>query len=192
MKLFTHLYDACIRWAKHPHADKYLAGLSFSESVIFPIPPDVMLAPMALAKPDKAWWYAFICTLASVIGGMAGYLLGYLAFDSFIAPLIESLGYQNKLVTAINWFEAYGVWVVFIAGFSPIPYKVFTISAGMLGMLFVPFVIASFIGRGCRFFLVAGLMYWGGARMEAKLRHYVEVLGWAVIILAVITYLLVS
>lgn len=191
MKLFTHLYDACIRWAKHPHADKYLAGLSFSESVIFPIPPDVMLAPMALAKPDKAWWYAFICTLASVIGGMAGYLLGYLAFDSFIAPLIESLGYQNKLVTAINWFEAYGVWVVFIAGFSPIPYKVFTISAGMLGMLFVPFVIASFIGRGCRFFLVAGLMYWGGARMEAKLRHYVEVLGWAVIILAVITYLLV-
>lgn len=191
MKLFTHLYDACIRWAKHPHADKYLAGLSFSESVIFPIPPDVMLAPMALAKPDKAWWYAFICTLASVIGGMAGYLLGYLAFDSFIAPLIESLGYQNKLVTAINWFEAYGVWVVFIAGFSPIPYKVFTISAGMLGMLFVPFVIASFIGRGCRFFLVAGLMYWGGARMEVKLRHYVEVLGWAVIILAVITYLLV-
>lgn len=191
MKLFTHLYDACIRWAKHPHADKYLAGLSFSESVIFPIPPDVMLAPMALAKPDKAWWYAFICTLASVIGGMAGYFLGYLAFDSFIAPLIESLGYQNKLVTAINWFEAYGVWVVFIAGFSPIPYKVFTISAGMLGMLFVPFVIASFIGRGCRFFLVAGLMYWGGARMEAKLRHYVEVLGWAVIILAVITYLLV-
>ena len=191
MKLFTHLYDACIRWAKHPHADKYLAGLSFSESVIFPIPPDVMLAPMALAKPDKAWWYAFICTLASVIGGMTGYLLGYLAFDSFIAPLIESLGYQNKLVTAINWFEAYGVWVVFIAGFSPIPYKVFTISAGMLSMLFVPFVIASFIGRGCRFFLVAGLMYWGGARMEAKLRHYVEVLGWAVIILAVITYLLV-
>lgn len=191
MKLFTHLYDACIRWAKHPHADKYLAGLSFSESVIFPIPPDVMLAPMALAKPDKAWWYAFICTLASVIGGMAGYLLGYLAFDSFIAPLIESLGYQNKLVTAINWFEANGVWVVFIAGFSPIPYKVFTISAGMLGMLFVPFVIASFIGRGCRFFLVAGLMYWGGARMEVKLRHYVEVLGWAVIILAVITYLLV-
>mgnify|MGYP005989742331 FL=1 len=181
MKLFTHLYDA----------EKYLAGLSFSESVIFPIPPDVMLAPMALAKPEKAWWYAFICTLASVLGGMAGYLLGFLAFDSLIAPIITSMGYENKLATATTWFEAYGVWVVFIAGFSPIPYKVFTISAGVLGMLFVPFVIASFIGRGCRFFLVAALMYWGGARMEAKLRQYVEFLGWTVVILAVIAYLLV-
>jgi membrane protein YqaA with SNARE-associated domain len=191
VKLFTYLYDTCLHWAKHPHAEKYLAGLSFSESVIFPIPPDVMLAPMALAKPEKAWWYAFICTLASVLGGMAGYLLGYLAFDSLIAPIIASMGYENKLAIATTWFEAYGVWVVFIAGFSPIPYKVFTISAGVLGMLFVPFVIASFIGRGCRFFLVSALMYWGGARMEAKLRQYVEVLGWAVVIFAVIAYLLV-
>ncbi len=191
MKLFTPLYDACLRWAKHPHADKYLAGLSFSESVIFPIPPDVMLAPMALAKPQKAWWFALICTLASVIGGMAGYLLGYLAFDSLIAPLIESMHYQDKLATATTWFTEYGVWVVFIAGFSPIPYKVFTISAGVLGMLFVPFVIASFIGRGCRFFLVAGLMYWGGTQMEAKLRQYVETLGWITIALAIIAYLVI-
>lgn len=192
MKLFTPLYDLCLRWAKHPNADKYLAGLSFSESVIFPIPPDVMLAPMALAKPEKAWWYAFICTVASVLGGMAGYLLGYLAFDTLILPLIETLNYQEKLATATLWFEEYGVWIVFIAGFSPIPYKVFTISAGLLGMLFIPFVIVSFIGRGCRFFLVAGLMYWGGAKIETKLRQYVEILGWAVIILAVIAYLYVS
>ena len=117
MKLFTPLYDLSLRWAKHPNADKYLAGLSFSESVIFPIPPDVMLGPMALAKPEKAWWYAFICTVASVLGGMAGYLLGYLAFDTLILPLIETLNYQEKLATATLWFEEYGVWIVFIAGF---------------------------------------------------------------------------
>ena len=148
-----------------------------------------MLAPMALAKPAKAWWYAFVCTLASVLGGIAGYILGYLAFDALILPLIETLNYQEKLNTAMQWFEQYGVWIVFIAGFSPIPYKVFTISAGVLGMLFIPFVIASFFGRGCRFFLVAALMYWGGAKMESKLRQYVELLGWLVIVLGVVIYL---
>ena len=190
MKLFTPLYDLCLVWAQHRHADKYLAGLSFSESVIFPIPPDVMLAPMALAQPQRAWWYAFVTTLASVLGGITGYVLGYFAFDSLIAPLIIELGYGDKLALATDWFQAYGVWVVFIAGFSPIPYKVFTITAGMLQMAFIPFVIASAIGRGARFFLVAGLMYWGGAKMESKLRQYVEFLGWGVILLCVVLYLI--
>ena len=124
-----------------------------------------------------------------MLGGIAGYILGYLAFDGLILPLIETLHYQDKLNTAMQWFEQYGVWIVFIAGFSPIPYKVFTISAGVLGMMFIPFVIASFFGRGCRFFLVAALMYWGGAKMESKLRQYVELLGWLVIVLAVVIYL---
>nr|WP_284700368.1 YqaA family protein [Opacimonas viscosa] len=166
--------------------------MSFTESMIFPIPPDVMLAPMSLAKPHKAWRYALITTVASVLGGMAGYFLGLFAFDSLIAPLIETLGYQDKLANAVAWFSEYGVWIVFIAGFSPIPYKVFTITAGMLSMAFLPFLIASFIGRGSRFFLVAGLMYWGGEKMESKLREYVEILGWAVIGLAILAYLWVS
>ena len=189
MKLFTPLYDACLSWAQHRHADKYLAGLSFTESVIFPIPPDVMLAPMALATPKKAWWYAMITTVASVIGGIAGYLLGYFAFDAFIHPIIVDLGYSDKLALAMDWFTQYGVWVVFIAGFSPIPYKVFTLTAGMMSMAFLPFVIASGVGRGARFFLVAALMYWGGAKMEHKLRQYVEFLGWGVILLAIALYL---
>jgi membrane protein YqaA with SNARE-associated domain len=192
VKLFTKLYDQCLNWAKHPQAEKYLGALSFSESMIFPIPPDVMLAPMSLAKPGKAWRYAFITTLASVLGGVAGYFLGLFAFDSLIAPLIETMGYQGKLANAVEWFDEYGVWIIFIAGFSPIPYKVFTITAGMLSMAFFPFVIASFVGRGGRFFLVAGLMYWGGARMESKLREYVEILGWVVIVLAIAAYLWVS
>ena len=190
MKLFEPMYDMALRWARHRHAVKYLGGLSFAESVFFPIPPDVMLAPMSLSQPDKAWRFALITTLASILGGIAGYWLGDFAFDAWLAPIIESWGYTHKIETATQWFADYGVWVVFVAGFSPIPYKVFTTSAGFLQMAFFPFLIASAVGRGARFFLVAGLMRWGGAPMEAKLRQYVEVLGWAVVLLAVAAYLI--
>ena len=190
MKLFEPMYDMALRWARHRHAVKYLGGLSFAESVFFPIPPDVMLAPMSLSQPDKAWRFALITTLASILGGIAGYWLGYFAFDAWLSPIIESWGYTHKIETATRWFADYGVWVVFVAGFSPIPYKVFTTSAGFLQMAFFPFLIASAVGRGARFFLVAGLMRWGGAPMEAKLRQYVEVLGWAVVLLAVAAYLI--
>lgn len=190
MKLFEPMYDMALRWARHRHAVKYLGGLSFAESVFFPIPPDVMLAPMSLSQPDKAWRFALITTLASIFGGIAGYWLGYFAFDAWLAPIIESWDYTHKIETATQWFADYGVWVVFVAGFSPIPYKVFTTSAGFLQMAFFPFLIASAVGRGARFFLVAGLMRWGGAPMEAKLRQYVEVLGWAVVLLAVAAYLI--
>ena len=149
-----------------------------------------MLAPMSLSRPDKAWHFAMLTTLASILGGIAGYFLGYLAFENWLQPFIESAGYTHKLETAMGWFEQYGVWVVFIAGFSPIPYKIFTISAGFLQMAFLPFLIASAVGRGARFYLVAGLMRWGGARMEQELRKYVEVIGWAVIMLAIVAYLL--
>lgn len=157
--------------------------------MFFPIPPDVMLAPMSLAHPSKAWNYALLTTLASVIGGIAGYALGWFAFDGFIQPWVESMAYQAKLEQAITWFNQYGVWVIFIAGFSPIPYKVFTISAGFLHMAFLPFIIASAIGRGMRFYLVAGLMRWGGEPMQQKLREWVDLLGWLVVILAVGLYL---
>ena len=190
MKLFQPCYDLALRWSKHPAASRYLALLSFAESVIFPIPPDVMLAPMSLSQPSRAWYFALITTLASIVGGVAGYLLGFFAFDTLLQPFIESSGYAHKLETAIGWFETYGVWVVFLAGFSPIPYKVFTISAGVLQMAFLPLLIASAIGRGARFFLVATLMKWGGARMEEQLRKYVEVLGWAVVGLAIVAYLM--
>lgn len=188
MKLFQPCYDMALRWARHRHASRYLAGLSFAESMFFPIPPDVMLAPMSMSQPQKAWFFAFLTTIASVLGGIAGFALGYFAFEVWIEPLVISAGYEQKLDTTIGWFEQYGVWIVFLAGFSPIPYKVFTISAGMLSMAFVPFVIASAIGRGARFFLVAALMRWGGAAMEAKLREYVEILGWVTVALAVIAY----
>lgn len=158
--------------------------------MFFPIPPDVMLAPMSMSRPQRAWTFALITTVASVLGGIAGYALGYFTFEAWIEPLIISAGYEGKLQTAMDWFETYGVWVVFLAGFSPIPYKVFTISAGVLNMAFIPFLIASAVGRGARFFLVAGLMKLGGAAMEEKLREYVEILGWATIGLAILAYLI--
>lgn len=177
-----------MRWAQHRHAPYYLSGMSFAESVFFPIPPDVMLAPMSLAKPKSAWFYAMLTTVASVLGGICGFLLGWFAFDSFIQPLVEQWGYQAKLETAMGWFEQYGIWVVFLAGFSPIPYKIFTISAGVLHMAFIPFLLASAIGRGMRFYLVAALMYWGGEKMETQLRKHIDTIGWGVIVLAVVAY----
>jgi len=117
-------------------------------------------------------------------------LLGFWLFEPVVEPLIAQMGWQAKFDTALGWFETYGVWVVFLAGFSPIPYKVFTIGAGLMQMAFLPFLIASAIGRGARFFLVSALMKWGGVKMEQKLRQYVEALGWGLVILVVVAYFL--
>lgn len=189
MKIFSALYDWTLKWAKHKFAPYILAFLSFSESVIFPIPPDVLLAPMVLSKPEKAWRFASLTTVASVLGGVCGYILGYLMFEPWIQPIISELGYQHRLDQVMDWFSQYGVWVVFIAGFSPIPYKLFTVSAGFLHMAFIPFLIASAIGRGMRFFLVAGIIQWGGVAMEEKLRKWVDKIGWAIVIIIVVAYL---
>ncbi len=189
MKLFTRMYDWVMTKVQHPKAPWFLTLLSFSESVIFPVPPDVMLAPMALAQRDKAWRFAALTTLASLVGGACGYWLGALLFEPAVAPMLSALSYQDKFDQVVYWFESYGIWVVFLAGFSPIPYKIFTISAGLLQMAFWPFMLASTVGRGLRFFLVAGLMFWGGEKMEQKLRQYVEWLGWLVVGLAIAAYL---
>ena len=155
MKVFGWLYDKVLSWSQHRHAPAILAGLSFSESVIFPIPPDVMLAPMAMTQPQRAWQFAWITTVASVLGGITGYWLGYFLFDPVVMPLVEWAGYEDKLARVTDWFHAYGFWIIFIAGFSPLPYKLFTVTGGMLNVAFVPFVMGSVISRGLRFFLVA-------------------------------------
>jgi membrane protein YqaA with SNARE-associated domain len=190
MKIFSQLYERVMLWSKHPHAERYLAALSFAESSFFPVPPDIMLAPMSLARTDKALFYAFITTLASVLGGILGYVIGYWFYD-LIQPLIGEGGrWFEHYQTTQKWFSEWGFWAIFVAGFSPIPYKVFTIGAGTVGMSFIPFVLASIIGRGARFFLVASLMKWGGKEMELKLKQYVDFLGWFIVILGVIAYII--
>jgi len=190
MKVFSAIYEWTLKWAEHKFAPSILAILTFAESVFFPIPPDVLLAPMVLAKPEKAWRLASLTTVSSILGGMVGYLLGYMMFEPWIQPLITEFGYQHRFDTAMAWFSEWGVWVVFIAGFSPIPYKLFTVSAGFLQMAFLPFLLASAIGRGMRFFLVAGLIKWGGSTMEKNLRKYIDILGWAIVSLIIIAYLI--
>ena len=136
------MFDKVMKWAEHRHAVFYLSGLSIVESAFLPVPPpDVMLAPMSLAQPERAWFYALLTTATSVFGGVLGYLLGMYAFE-LIEPLIHQANYWPQYEKAQHWFEQWGIWVVFIAGFSPIPYKLFTISAGVAGMAFFLFVIA--------------------------------------------------
>jgi membrane protein YqaA with SNARE-associated domain len=181
MNIFTKMYEQCLKWAQHKFAIYYLAGLSFLESIIFPIPVDVILAPMVLADRSKAMKLAAITTIFSVLGGVVGFALGWFLLDSVIYPLVIEYGFQTSFDKASVWFKDYGVWVVFIAGFSPIPYKVFTLTAGGLQMAFLPFVIASLVGRAGRFFLVAAIIYYGGPTIESKLKRYVDQIGWTVV-----------
>ena len=189
MRLFSALYGRVMQWSRHQYATYWLALVSFTESSCFLIPPDVMLAPMSLAKPHKAWFYAGLTTVASVLGGLFGYLIGAYAFQ-FIEPWLHSLNYMHAYHTAEDWFQQWGFWAIFLAGFTPIPYKIFTIASGALGMALIPFVVGSTIGRGMRFFLVAGLMRWGGERLEAKLHTWIDRIGWATIIVVTVAYFL--
>lgn len=182
MKIFEPLYNKVIQWSGHPKAPRFLAGLSFLESSVFPIPVDVMLMPMAYSKPAQAWKLAAITTIMSVLGGLFGYFIGLLAMD-IILPLLQRLSYMDKFELAQGWYVKWGFWVTFVAGFSPIPYKVFTIAAGSMNMALLPFVLASIIGRGARFFLVAGLAAKLGPLYEQQIRRYIEWLGWACVVL---------
>lgn len=179
-RIFQRMYDHVLAWSGHPRAPAILSGLSFAESSFFPIPPDVMLAPMCLARPPRAWWFATLCTVSSVMGGMLGYLIGRLAF-AWIEPWLMASSYAGVFNSAVDSFEQYGAVYILLAGFTPIPYKIFTIGAGVVGMPVLPFIFGSTIGRGGRFFLVAGLIRLMGDRAAERLRLWVDVIGWIVL-----------
>jgi membrane protein YqaA with SNARE-associated domain len=188
MTLFEPIYSTILGWAKHPHAERYLAGISFAESSFFPVPVDVMLAPMVLARPDKAWRLAFITTLMSVIGGCFGYMLGAFFFDAYGAQIIDYFHAQETFDNVQASYLKHGMLIVLLAGFTPIPYKVFTIASGVVGIAFIPFVAMSLLSRGARFFLVAGLVRLGGDKLESTLHQKVEWLGWGTLIVAAIGF----
>ncbi len=186
--LFSGIYNKVMQWAAHPHAERYLIGVSVFESIFFPVPTALMVAPMAIARPDRAVRIASIATIMSVLGGVVGYYLGFFAINA-IEPILQDVGYWDKYLTAQKWFAEWGFWAVVVAGFSPIPFKLFTLSAGALSMALVPFVLAAIVGRSAHFFLVALLMAWAGPKMEPVVRKYIEWLGWfSVIAIALLIY----
>jgi membrane protein YqaA with SNARE-associated domain len=160
--MIKRLYDWMMGLAGGRLAPHALVVVSFAESSFFPIPPDVMLIPMVLKERAKAWYYAGLATVASVIGGVAGYAIGFFLLESIGRPVINFYGLAQKFEQAAAWFNEWGVPILIIKGMTPIPYKLLTITAGAVHMNLIAFVGASIVARAMRFFLVAGLLYWFG------------------------------
>lgn len=165
--MLNRLYQWTLDKAAHPHAERWLAGISFLESSFFPIPPDVVLAPMCLSRPQAAFRFAFICTVASVLGALLGYAIGYFLFDTVGEPILGFYGYEAQFAAFREEFNANGWLIVLLAGFTPLPFKVITIAAGATAMPLPVLVIAAILSRAARFFLVAGLLWKFGAPMKA-------------------------
>ena len=160
--MMRNTYDWMMRMAGDRRAPHALFWVSFAESSFFPIPPDVMLVPMVLAQRSKAWAYALLATISSVIGGLAGYAIGYFFMDTVGASILEFYGKTKGFEQFKALFNEWGVWILIIKGMTPIPYKVLTITAGVTHMPMIPFILASIVARSMRFFLVAALLYWFG------------------------------
>jgi membrane protein YqaA with SNARE-associated domain len=191
MKLFKPLYEKAIRWSAHPRAPLILGALSFFEAFIFPVMPEVMLAPMCLATPKKAYRFATISLVGSLLGAVVGYLLGHFAFE-LIRPLFDWLGWTagidewvGKLTEMVKQSPWGAFWALVVAGFLPIPLKFFTWASGVVGVPMLPFLASMFVGRGKRVFLLALAIRLGGERAEAALRRHIEPVGWIALVLVV-------
>ena len=189
MKLFAPLYARALVWARNERAPTFLGVLSFAEAIIFPIMPEVMLAPMCLAQPRRGFLYATISLAGSMLGAVVGYLLGHYAFEA-VRPALEAmgmLGSVNAGIATVQAKMAQSPWAVFgflvLGGFMPIPMKVFTWASGIVGVPWLPYLASMAVGRGKRVFLVALAIRLGGERAERALHKYIEPVGWAVVVL---------
>ncbi len=168
--MLRRLYDWTLGLARHPKALWALAGVSFIESSFFPIPPDIMMIPMILAAPHRAFWIATVCLVSSVLGGIAGYALGYFAFEELGRPIFEALGKTTAVEDFNARFNDFGFWAVLVAGLTPFPYKVITIMSGWTGLPLTTFIVTSIVARGLRFFIVAGLLW----KYGEPIREFIE------------------
>jgi membrane protein YqaA with SNARE-associated domain len=189
MAIFSKLYSKILVWSNHQHAVYYLALVAFSEALIFPIPPDVMLVSMGLVKPERAWFYAGVTGFFSIMGGMLGYLIGAFCFD-LVFPYIQSWGYESTYNTVHDWFATWGAWTIIGASFMPIPFKILSISAGAVKMPFYSFVLAAILGRGTRFLLVSGAMFLYGEKVSVILHRYIDKIGLAILGIPAVGYLI--
>jgi len=170
--MLRRLYDWVLHWAETPYGAPALFILAFTESSFFPIPPDVLLIALAIGVPAKSFRFALICTVGSVLGGMFGYYIGMTFFDLIGCKILDFYGFLDKFETVKALYLKYDIWLVCIAGFTPVPYKVFTIAAGTFDMRFLPFVFVSFVSRGARFYLVAALIWKFGGTIKTFIDRY--------------------
>ena len=177
MKIFRKLYDWTLSKASKKSAAWFLGIISFAESSFFPIPPDIILIPMVLAKKTKAFFYALVCTLSSVLGGIFGYVIGFVLFNSIGMLLINFYHLDEQISQFKNYYNSYGAWIVILAGFTPFPFKVITIASGLFQLNFIIFIICSFFSRGSRFFLVSGLLYFFGDSIKVFIDKYFNFLA---------------
>ncbi|MGQ0558708.1 MAG: YqaA family protein [Sphingosinicella sp.] len=190
--MFRSLYDWTLRLARHRHAIRSLAVVSFCESSFFPIPPDVMVVPMVLARRDQAYWIATVCTLSSVAGGVLGYLIGYFLYDSVGLWLINLYGAHDAASEFQGWYDRWGAAVILVKGLTPIPFKLVTIASGFFQFNFLLFVLLAFITRAARFFLIAWLLRRYGEPMQDFIERRLTLVGWSTLGLLVGGFALVS
>jgi len=181
--MLRKMYDWCIDAAGKPHASWIMGTVSFVESSFFPVPPDAMLIPMALARPDRAYFYATLCTVTSVAGGVLGYLIGAYLYDSVGLWLMQLYGYGSKVEAFRQAYAEWGAWIILLKGVTPIPYKIVTIASGFAAYPLIPFILLSFVARGMRFYLVAFLLHRYGPQAKVIIE---ERLGFWVTISAIV------
>lgn len=190
--LLRRLYDWTMGLAAHRHATWALAGVSFIESSVFPIPPDVLLIPMVLADRARAFRIAFVCTAASVAGGLLGYGIGLFLYEEIGKPVLDFYGYQAEFAEFQATYNAWGAWAVFIAGVTPFPYKVITILSGVTGLDVIAFSVASVVSRGLRFYVVAWLLWRFGPPIKDFIERRLKLLFWLFCALLVGGFVLVK
>ncbi|MEJ2038990.1 MAG: DedA family protein [Desulfosarcinaceae bacterium] len=186
------LYNWVLHWAETHYSMWALFALAFAESSFFPIPPDVLLIALAVAKPSKSFRYALVCSAGSVLGGCLGYFIGHEFMAAIGEKIVVFYGFQAKMDYIRQLFQQYDAWAVAVAGFTPIPYKVFTLSAGMFKIDFGVFVLASLVSRSARFFLVGGLIYKFGPGIQSFIDRYFDTLAVSFVVLLVLGFVVVK
>ena len=192
MNLLRSLYNWTLKKAEHKYSSWILSIVSFSESSFFPIPPDVLLIPMIIAKRTKAWTYALICTLSSVLGGVAGYAIGFFLFNSIGILIIEFYHLSNSFNTFENYYKEYGILIVLGAGFTPFPFKFITIASGVFNLNIFLFILTAIIARGLRFYLLASLLFIFGEKIKILIDKYFNILAVLFFILLLGSFMLIK
>lgn len=190
--VIRRLYDWTLHWAETPHATWALFGLALAESSVFPVPPDVLLIALTLGNRPRAWWYAAVCSAGSVIGGVVGYALGALAWHVLEPVFIPYIFRREVFERVVDWYNAGAFWYVLIAAFTPIPYKVFTVAAGVCQIPLWILVAGSVVGRTARFVLVAGLLYWFGPPVRVFVEKHFDRLMWVFLALLILGFVAVK